>query len=394
MNPTTTLSYSTKTRAVTTHLTELARRLGPGARLPTMKELSIELGVSIMTLNRALSELEAQGMVLRRQGSGTYVAAAAGQTGIGVIYDRDVFAPGASPFPSMLLHELGARLGQGDNQISLFLTRNQNGSTAGQHGQATDTGTAAENHGVAPLPADLSDALERRRLVGLLFVGESQPAVLQQLVATGLPLVALSYAPIARHRVRLDHAATAAIGARELARQGCRRIGLWIPAGVGLGPAPGRHSFEELEAFAGALKEAGRPYNPDWVWGLESLSSEIPPEPLQNNHRQGYAAACQLFGAKAGSQPDGLVILDDMMARGALVALNELGIPLGTKLRLASHTNRGSQVLFGYQQTMTLLEFDPGEVAAALLNTLHSLMAGRRTPALVQVEPRISGNRT
>jgi GntR family transcriptional regulator len=48
--------------------------LAPGNRLPSERELSERLGVNRMTLRRALRVLEAQGMVVRRHGVGTYIA--------------------------------------------------------------------------------------------------------------------------------------------------------------------------------------------------------------------------------------------------------------------------------------------------------------------------------
>jgi GntR family transcriptional regulator len=48
--------------------------LGPGSRLPSNAELAEAAGVSLITVRRALDELEREGVVVRYQGVGTFVA--------------------------------------------------------------------------------------------------------------------------------------------------------------------------------------------------------------------------------------------------------------------------------------------------------------------------------
>jgi GntR family transcriptional regulator len=49
--------------------------LRPGDKLPPERELSQQLGVNRMTLRQALQILDSQGLLTRRQGDGTYIAA-------------------------------------------------------------------------------------------------------------------------------------------------------------------------------------------------------------------------------------------------------------------------------------------------------------------------------
>src|SRR5207244_3265762 len=120
------------------------------------------------------------------------------------------------------------------------------------------------------------------------------------------PLVALSYAPVTRYRVKIDHAATASQGVAALAAQGCRRIGLWIPAGVGIGVAAGQTTFQELNAFQDALAAATLHYDAGLVFGLDRLTAGVPAEPPQTNQQQGINAALQVFAVESRKKsPDG-----------------------------------------------------------------------------------------
>ena len=372
------LKHQTKTQALRAQLIELARKLGPEAKLPTMRDLCDSLQVSGMTLNRALSELEAQGVINRRQGSGTYVAATYGtprttERTVGLVYDRDIFAAGNSPFTGLLVDEARRRAAAGNERFSFYL--------------------AVPSKDNLPIHDDLAEAVRGHRLHGVLFVGEQNPQALQWLLGQNVPVVALAYTPIAPWRVKINHAAGIRSGVHALAEQGCRRIGLWIPVGVGIGRAEGEESFAELDAFREALKERGLSFEPNRVWEHQNLTDAVPAQPEDTNQEQGYRAALQVFG-DAGTtnqqHPDGLVIDDDMMTRGALVALQQAGIRLGTDVKIATHINRGSEVLLGYEDLLTLIEVDPGEIVEAMFSMLETLMDGE-TPQLstVSIQPKL-----
>jgi GntR family transcriptional regulator len=56
------------------HLLDLIELLEPGALVPTERELTATLATSRTTVRQALGELVGEGRLVRRQGSGTYVA--------------------------------------------------------------------------------------------------------------------------------------------------------------------------------------------------------------------------------------------------------------------------------------------------------------------------------
>jgi GntR family transcriptional regulator len=60
--------------AVKRHLLEFIGSLEPGAAVPTERELATQMRTSRTTVRQALTELVVEGRLVRRQGSGTYVA--------------------------------------------------------------------------------------------------------------------------------------------------------------------------------------------------------------------------------------------------------------------------------------------------------------------------------
>ncbi|GGI08404.1 GntR family transcriptional regulator [Egicoccus halophilus] len=66
---------TTKYRSAHAELLERLEQLGVGDALPAERTLAADLGVSRMTLRRAVDELVREGRLVRRQGAGTFVAA-------------------------------------------------------------------------------------------------------------------------------------------------------------------------------------------------------------------------------------------------------------------------------------------------------------------------------
>lgn len=68
-----TMPLYTQVKQVIREMVE-AGQLGPGDRVPGERELAERFGVSRMTARQALNELELEGVVVRAQGKGTFVA--------------------------------------------------------------------------------------------------------------------------------------------------------------------------------------------------------------------------------------------------------------------------------------------------------------------------------
>jgi GntR family transcriptional regulator len=70
----TTSTVNNKTPGVISRLRHLVGGLDPGSRIPSERSLAAEWGVARMTARKAIETLTGEGLLERRQGSGTYVA--------------------------------------------------------------------------------------------------------------------------------------------------------------------------------------------------------------------------------------------------------------------------------------------------------------------------------
>ena len=63
-----------KTQSVVSKLRHLVGDLDPGSRIPSERDLAADWGIARMTARKAIETLTVEGLLDRRQGSGTYVA--------------------------------------------------------------------------------------------------------------------------------------------------------------------------------------------------------------------------------------------------------------------------------------------------------------------------------
>lgn len=93
-------------RQVETYIESLirSRRLSPGSRLPSLVELTEQLGVSPITVRRSIRELADRGVVVTRQGRGVFVAEA-GRPRVAWVSGLDLFSDELSPFFGQMLRE-------------------------------------------------------------------------------------------------------------------------------------------------------------------------------------------------------------------------------------------------------------------------------------------------
>ncbi len=331
---------------------ELRRQFKPGDRLPTIAQIAQRFGVSFQALREGLSVLEAEGLIERCAGLGTFVSDGLAGRHVAVLCEADIADPHVSYYYRRVSQQTVQCLRSAGFSARLY------------------TGHVSP---LAPPPDHLTcmeflEVMPRHQLAGV--------AVL----ATPERNFARWFAPLRREHVpivsgggrpgrevdavvRSDITKMVRDGVRHLLAHGRRRIALmawrapWDP--------PGHQSEEFLQAFAATLREAGLVPAPQWI------RHELPPG--------APGAAWEEFReiwAAAGEKPDGLLICDDNLFSGAAMAILQLGIRVPQDLMVVSHYNQESAMVMPFP--VTRLVFDPDRCAQVISETLIKLM--RREP--------------
>jgi hypothetical protein len=76
------------------------------------------------------------------------------------------------------------------------------------------------------------------------------------------------------------------------------------------------------------------------------------------------------------------------MTTGALAAFRELGPRVGEDVRVATHVNAGSVLLYGYESRLARVEVDPAEVVRASSTCWKTSCAARRSRSAVASSAR------
>jgi len=334
-----------KAHAAATTIRELASSMGPGWKLPTVVEMCKSLNVAFGTLDAALTRLERQGLIERKRGSGIYVSDRIHQKTIGVVFGGDIFSEGFSPFWSLML--LAVRQQAGDHRFTprAFLDVAEGRDGLGGHAQ-------------------LMEDLESRRLHGLLLFAPL-PGQAATLRSYGVPLVVLCGEDPQDPTVTMDMLAVHPLAARELAARGCRRVALMA-----------HHALPHRPALEGELARAGAPDAEVVDWSYDTWAGIIPG--AGTRERLAHELARRMIAERhAAPLPDGVLSLDDTMARGLVIAMQQAGLRPGRDVHVASVVHTGSPVLDLFARELIPIEYDPARIVRAMLTMLGELTAGR-----------------
>jgi DNA-binding LacI/PurR family transcriptional regulator len=340
-------------------VTKMAIDSGPGAKLPTAQKLAKQLGVTLTTLDRSLGKLESKGIINRRQGSGIYVSNTLLSQRVGLVFGRNIFQFGSSAFYLLLLQHCEQRAAKENQLFSFYLTPPHH-----------DTDSSVEFFN-----PELANALKQGRIDGLLMCEVRDQEQENWIHAQKIPTITLAPGgPFPS--VGIDSNFLINASAKALAAKGCKTIGL-----LGI-VSQNRIAFEK------AAKKHKLKIHPNCV--IHPQDDQEPP--FDRHEPMGYEWMKQAVQQCGGitKLPDGIIISDDILARGACLYMKDAGIRIGVDLQVVSHANKGSLVLEYWQDSLILAEIDPKDVVDTMFKQLELLMSNAPLKKdIIKVKPKM-----
>jgi DNA-binding LacI/PurR family transcriptional regulator len=324
---------------------------GAGGVLPSEAQLMQELGVSRVTVRRALASLVKDGLIESRQGVGYLIRARRARPLVGIIYGNNAFAPQDSSTYRQLIHMLPQTLAKNHLTTQLFCVR----SYASERQNDRDDLIAAIRKRVlhaivvmawpCPPEEDRQRAKDDRELLELIREHKVPMTGLSDMHQPGM--------------FSLDYDAVGYEGTKHFLDAGRRRVA------VIAGDASVIDQSAVVDGHRAAMGEYNAEIDLNWIIRTTELSRAA-----------GYQAMRQLLHMR--SRPDAVVIGDDIVACGAMTAVLEAGIDVPGDMALASLYVTGSGLFF--PKPFVQLQVDFQEMTEAVAQRVASTASGTVEP--------------
>jgi DNA-binding LacI/PurR family transcriptional regulator len=343
---------------------------GPGAKLPTTQELCKLLSTSTKTIDAALRDLERSNVIYRRRGSGIFVSPKLYQKHVRILFNSGHIArPGKSPFWGVL--------------SALIVSEAQKRWVESRCDYTFELIEASRFHDPAVVD-ELMTSYSEARVHGIMAIGMGEYTS-RLPFHPDMPLV--TYGDAGHWQVKSVFDDAARVGVEALAARGCKKVAVWNTVDGEEGDeCDGVPIMPRVEAV---VRSCGLPFYRDLSELPRSFLISRPGVLDLSYQQQGYLMALYAF-TQAPERPDGLFIVDDMLAAGVLTALDKLGIEPGVDIPVGAMSNAGSPIMFGYDDRLIFAEYNTAEIVTALFDVLEALMAGvTPDPERMIIKPRL-----
>ncbi len=268
----------------------LAGDLKPGEEIPSAYMLAEKFAITRVTANKALDELEREGLVTRVQGKGTAVAPGTGTREYGIVF-FDMFDP-LDRYVQGIVSGIEEKAKANHCHIYLYTTRGKD--------------IKKEN-------CLLKGLILRNQIQGLFVIS---PLSIQDLIffqREGIPFVILNneYPDLRANMVLLNHYAAAVEATRRLIREGHKRIALLT------GPLERKNHVvrggkRALSGYKEVLSGHSIPFDPSLV------------KTSEHSAEAGYAVMEEFLSSP--EQPTAFLITSSHLTAGAYNFIRERGI--------------------------------------------------------------------
>ncbi len=321
----------------------------PGEMLPSENVMARKFSVTPVTLRKALGILSDNGLVERYHRRGTVVKDPLAQGEFAIVLRPKLLEDEASSafrkIASLLSENIGARNTQWHTKLHL--------------GKKVDSDLYAGQ--LFPATLDLLEPDVLKRLRGV-FTFHPLHELMEPLRQKNIPIITIAGEDReANVEVVPDLDVFYRESINHLCHVGCKTVGfMWTHMGKALRPElrDESHLFDKYAVDAGfAVKE-------QW---LPAVINDI-------TERKAYDTFVKFW--QQGDCPDGLVISDDVIAKGVLRAVLHKNIRVPEQIRLITYANKGIELPF--HKPVTRYEFDLEEVASLAVETMIKLINGRK----------------
>ncbi|MCX6972624.1 MAG: GntR family transcriptional regulator [Verrucomicrobia bacterium] len=333
------------------------RRVLAGRELDTKIEPEPELakryGISIPTLRNATLILEREGVLKRRQGSGTYLV---GRGAIGGHYSvclslslNMLHYPCSCAYHLRQAHEIYRQLADKGIASQIVLTDLERGTGQDEVKRFLEGRSAKCLVALSQLPGDLTDLAHAR---GVRLTGAG--------AVSGKPL-------------SLDYKEFVSLALTEVQAQGGQRV-----AFLGWSPEEAQINVQmEKQVFLKEVEKLGLRTRASWIIGDLDPKESV----------SGWAAFRE-FWTVSSDHPDSLIISDEALLPGALQAMSDLGLSPGNGFCVVAHGN-SPDLKPMESKNVTRLWYAIEDFAAAHVDAIEASLAGRPLGQAVRIRPTI-----
>lgn len=318
------------------------RKLPVGDTMPSESELVKRFGVSRVTVRRALQCLERDGIIQSEQGVGHVIRTAEVNPPVGIVFGNHQSELAGAPSYQLIVRKLQHLLVEHGYANRLYMVRAHSSELRSDRDQLIVDIRKRLVRGLIAVAWPCHEAHEERERAS------EDRELLELIRANRVPLVGWTGAGVPG-AVALDYESVGRLGAEHFLDRGVGPIALIVGSDA-ISEQP-----DALAGFRAAVQRRGGRVAPEHIVRIRELSQAA-----------GYAAMRRLWSLE--DRPRAVVIADDVVARGAMAAVLELGIAVPQQLELAALYIRDTDMFF--PKPFVRLEVDEDVAAQQVIGQL------------------------